>query len=160
VVVPLDGSELAESALPTAGALARTFDVPILLLRALSPLRTLRFDALPESIETSRQLLEDGRKEAAAYLDAQVTRLSREGLLASAAVATETGPVQAIVDRAEGDVIVMCTRGRGGLERGLFGSVADKVVRCTTGPVLVIPPRGEHAPQRRRPRTPPVQSRL
>ena len=58
-----------------------------------------------------------------------------ERVVRAPAAATE------ILREADTDPIVMTTRGRGPVRRAVFGSVADKVVRGASGPVLVVPPQ-------------------
>jgi nucleotide-binding universal stress UspA family protein len=142
VVVPLDGSELSERALPYAASIARAFDVSALLLRVVTQPSAVEFFHHPEAMEFVHQSRDRDREEAADYLDARVTELHRAGIEAQALVAADSAPAQAITDRAEGDLVVMCTHGRGVLGRSVFGSVADKVVRGGAQPVLLIPVYG------------------
>ena len=83
------------------------------------------------------------RKEADQYLTNVCSTLASEGIAVS--IATAQGePAGAIVSYAKAadiSLIVMSTHGRGGLSRPAFGSVAEKVVRNSSIPVLVIPHR-------------------
>jgi nucleotide-binding universal stress UspA family protein len=130
IVVPLDGSRLAEAILPMASALARDYDADLLLVRALRPLGSA--DAEVEAQE-----------DAEAYLRAAAGRLGARGLSVSWKVWYEE-PARAIADAArynDAGLIVMSTHGRGGLDRLLFGSVAETLVRQAPVPVLLV--RGE-----------------
>lgn len=123
IVVPLDGSALAERALPIAASLASILGVPVRLLRVVDP-------GAPESA---------GQVEAQQALDAQAQTLSDDGLEASAVILTGP-PAQALLGAlAPTDLVVMTTRGRGGLSRWLLGSVADRIVREAPAPVLLVP---------------------
>jgi nucleotide-binding universal stress UspA family protein len=126
VLVPLDGSALAEQALPPALDLARLMGASCSLLRVVSL-----------SGETREQT-----QAAHAYLE----RLSRQ--LHNQPVPTDILSVaaehvwEAILEAAEPhDVIALATHGRSGVERLLLGSVADKVIRGSWNPVLVYRPK-------------------
>jgi nucleotide-binding universal stress UspA family protein len=140
VVVPLDGSALAESALPHATALAKVFGARLVLLRGIGQFGG--FEAAHLSLNPHH--IESERAEAEGYLAERATAPRSAGVSVEFSVLTEAGLAEAIVARATGEVIVMTTHGKGGLDRAVFGSVADKVVRSAACPVLVIrPTRGE-----------------
>ncbi len=162
VIVPLDGSALAERALPLALALcAKTGASPVLLTVLPSPLRAWHQEALvaagsararePQS-ETSasstagRSRGADARAGAAAYLEG--LRMLPGALVVNASTeATEGDPASEIIRSArnvKADVIVMATRGRSGVVRGLLGSVTDRVTLGSPVPVLIV--RSENAP--------------
>lgn len=120
VLVPLDGSELAEQALPYAEAIARISNAPLHLMRVVPP------DAPASAESEARDYLRDKAK---AYGD-RVQISVRMGQ-----------PADQIVDSADEmtePVIVMTTHGRSGIGRWLYGSVADRVVRGSGAPVLLI----------------------
>lgn len=94
------------------------------------------------------QLSDDGRREAQTYLDGVAVLLRKQGLRSRLVVALGEA-ADAIARAAEEsavDVIAMTTHGRGGIERALFGSVADAVVRGSTRPVFLVPIRSDRAP--------------
>jgi nucleotide-binding universal stress UspA family protein len=139
ILLPLDGSPLAERALTYAAVLARRCEARVVLVEAV-PSRSL------PGVDPSDAQAELHRH-AESYLNVAAGRLSAAG------IATEThvviaDPVQAILDaaaRQHADLIVMSTHGRGGLGRMLYGSVADQVLRRATVPVLLVPSIVEHA---------------
>jgi nucleotide-binding universal stress UspA family protein len=138
VFVPLDGSALAETALPHATALAKAFGARLVLARGIAHFGTL--DASHVSLNPKR--LNRERTEAESYLGERAQAVQVGGVETEVVVLTEPGLAEAIAARAPDEVVVMTTNGRGGLDRAVFGSVADKVVRSATCPVLVIrPPR-------------------
>jgi nucleotide-binding universal stress UspA family protein len=139
VVVPLDGSPLAEAALPYGVALAKHCRVPLVLLEALTLPPFVDPSYLPESII-------DRSSQVSAYLKGHLNRLRGEGVDVTESVVADKSVAHAILDRAEGDLVVMSTHGRTGLDRAFFGSVADKVIRGATGSVLVIPAQGSLRP--------------
>lgn len=119
VIVPLDGSDLAEQALPFATAIAKGLGVPLELLRV---------------VPSNNAGAED---EARTYLNQVRDRIGDQ-----AKVTIETGqPAAQIIAAAEAasePLIVMTTHGRGGIGRIVFGSIADKVLRGVTAPLLLV----------------------
>ena len=121
ILVPLDGSGLAERVLPFAVRLARAGDGRLVLLRA------------------ARARARPGRPEQ--ELDAVAEQLRAYGIAAEARV-SDDDPAAAILGAARetrADLIAMSTHGRGGLGRWLYGSVADQVLRQAEVPVLLVP---------------------
>jgi nucleotide-binding universal stress UspA family protein len=140
ILVPLDGSDLAEQALPHAVAHAAKFGAEIVLLKVLGP--------LPEPSMSSprvvRSAAEASAKLAREYLARVVERLRAEDVQVRAETA-EGRPYVEIVRFAEEheiDLIVMSTRGQSGLSRWLLGSVADRVVRGVLVPLLLVQAQG------------------
>lgn len=128
LLIPLDGSALAERALPYAVHLADAMSARVLLLHAASDLHMVTH--LQEELDVSVRL------------DRLVEPLRQRGLDASSRILHEP-TVEAIVAvaRAEAaDSIVMSTHGRSGIGRWLYGSVADEVIRTSTVPVLLVSP--------------------
>ena len=145
ILVPLDGSEFAERALPYVQRLERT-DAEVILLRAVASASQLAASAgaapMPGMTDFV-QLSEDSRREAQTYLDAVATRLRERGVR-SRVVVVLAAAAEAITRAAEEskvDVIAITSHGRSGIERVVFGSVADAVVRNSTRPVFVVPMR-------------------
>lgn len=146
-LVPLDGSELAELALPQAIKLAKANRGEIWLLQAVE---------FPEywgeeyvGAQTMPGLISTDEQEAIAreYLAGVAEKLEAEGISVHTVV-TVGHAVAAIANAAaenEVDLIVMSTHGRTGLSRWVFGSVAEKVVRSAECPVLLIRAREEAA---------------
>jgi nucleotide-binding universal stress UspA family protein len=137
ILVALDGSALAEQALPLAEALAEATSSPLVLVCASYVASVPGLDAADEQV----RLIADAER----YLRRTATRLRRRG------IAVETSapyglPRQVIVREARAQrawLIAMATHGRGGLGRALYGSVADGVVRQSPVPVLLV--RAWHA---------------
>lgn len=138
ILVPLDGSRVAESVLPYALAVARRTRAPLLLLSVIP--RTDGWGELPPRGEKGKETAE-----AQAYLESRRQELAAQGV----EVETELAyghPAEEIVGRAgEGNVglIAMSTHGRSGITLWLLGSVADKVLQRTPRPVLLV--RGREA---------------
>jgi len=136
VVVALDGSELAEAALPLAQRMAKSLNAKVHLVRAVVP-SSLVFGA--EYLPGTLPILEDMETEAKEYLTTTAAKLRSKGLTVSAVVRTGI-PAEAILAEATeaGDMVVMSTHGRSGVDRWFLGSVADAVVRHGDIPVLVV----------------------
>jgi nucleotide-binding universal stress UspA family protein len=139
ILVPLDGSELAELALPDAFGLAKLSQAEITLLQVVSPIETV------VGMETGHPIYIDQQWEtkkgiAQEYLATICERLRCPDIALNTVV--EMGPAaETIVDYAHQhpvDLIVMATHGRSGLPRWVFGSVADKVLRGADLPVLLV----------------------
>lgn len=142
IVLPLDGSELAEMALSPALALAEKFNASLILLRVVAaPHAALGTDA----DVAHDQLLDDIRgyvyEDCRTYLARQQARLKAEGYDVRVRLAEGSAPAETIVQVAEevgADTIIMSTHGRSGVSRIVFGSVAEKVLRLANVPVLLI----------------------
>ena len=141
ILVPLDGSALAETALPDAKALAAKFDAEITLVRATSTPHIL---ADPDGASYA-DLMDDIRHqnlhEVEEYLQGVKSALQHEGFKVNAHLVENASPADAILTLAEEqnmDLIVMSTHGRGGLARWVYGSVADKVLRHSDVPIFLI----------------------
>ena len=150
ILVPLDGSELAEAVLPYVEELSKKFGSHLVVLQTISSAGQIAamtqgggleagVVAYPDSIT---QIQDAERKAANDYLTKVTARLTTAGLAVSAVVA-EGNPADNILDESKKDrveLIAISTHGRSGLGRALFGSVADKVIRDSGIPVLVIRP--------------------
>ncbi len=141
VIVPLDGSELTENALPPVVELAKALKLEVLLLRAYQiPINTYAGmeDYYPVNYEQVSVALRD---EAQSYLENKVEELKRNGIeRVSFAVPEGFGADEIIAAgrRTPDNLIAMCTHGRSGLKRWVLGSVTEKVVRLSGDPVLIV----------------------
>jgi nucleotide-binding universal stress UspA family protein len=141
ILLPMDGSSLAEQALPHAVALAGSFQVELILLKVLVPLANnlcLPIGALKKAEAATRELAHE-------YLDQIATRV--QATFPITTVTLEGQPYGKIIHFAENeqvDLIVMCTRGHSGISRWLMGSVSDCIVRGARTPLLLIRPEEDH----------------
>jgi nucleotide-binding universal stress UspA family protein len=139
ILVPLDGSILAEAALPAACSIAVRDGATISLLRAAEVMTLPGADTIEAQVKAIQ--------EAEDYLAGVVELLAAKSI---DRVETHVwyGPAAAsIVEAAAAqkiDLIVMSTHGHSGLGRLVFGSVTESVLRGTRVPILIV--RGEHAP--------------
>jgi nucleotide-binding universal stress UspA family protein len=143
IVVPLDGSDLAEQAVPVAAAVAADLGVPVHLMRVLD------VDALRATVQAGIHAAaaylrsqEEIQRYAEEYLAEQVQQLRNRDLTATAEVLTGSPAVTLLDAIRPDDLVVMTTHGRGGVRRWLLGSVADKLVRAAAAPVLLVPANG------------------
>jgi len=137
ILVPLDGSDMAEAALAPALQMAQAGSSLLVLMRAANA-RTM-----PGADVIGAQIL--AVQEAEEYLAALKDKLEKQG---AGRIETHVwyGPAgPAIIEAAQMqkvDLIVMSTHGRSGLGRIVFGSVAESVLRGTRVPILLIRPSG------------------
>jgi len=139
ILVPLDGSTLAEDALPAACDFADRDGATISLLRAAEAMTRPGGDTVDAQVMAVR--------EAEEYLASVVRRLEDKGVRRVETHVWYGPPAAAIVEAAtvqKADLIVMSTHGRSGLGRLVLGSVAESVLRGTTVPILIV--RAGHAP--------------
>ncbi|WP_420642937.1 universal stress protein [Candidatus Leptofilum sp.] len=139
LLLPLDGSKLAEAALPIATAVAEKFDSKITLVSAVH-LPYYVGDGL-DFAEVYGAISHNMEDEAKAYLRNAQKALLALGLHVNIEIIIGQSPAEAIllaVEKVAADVIVMSTHGRGGVMRWVFGSVADKVLRNARIPVLLV----------------------
>ncbi len=142
VLVPLDGSALAEQALPLALTLVKAFNSKLTLLRATDFLHPTLLAPHLSSVtaEAIANAYEHCALEAKLYLHQVRNELHQRGVKVEILL-EDAQPAEAIIDAAtrhEVDCIVMSTHGRSGLARWTMGSVADKVVHRAPCPVLLV----------------------
>ena len=149
VVVPLDGSPLAESVLDEVARLFSPRLATLHLVRAVEPVAVFPIGApmpLPQGVLTvERMCVLAGVRRAAAreYLEGTAWKLRQAGWRVEYEIVTEWHPATVVLSYAEAhecDLIAIATRGRGGVQRLFLGSVADKVIRGAATPVLVVNP--------------------
>jgi nucleotide-binding universal stress UspA family protein len=142
LVVPLDGSPLAEESLPVAIGISRRLGTPLLLVRAvniaeLMPPAVGMGEAIPFQIYDETE--EEMEKGARAYLEATAASLQKQGLPVITRVLSGP-PASAIAEVTHaGDVIVLTSHQRSGVVRWLMGSVAESLVRSDDCPVILVP---------------------
>ena len=142
ILVPLDGSELAEQAVSVGASIARRSGGMLRLVSVEEPLPALVLAS--ESPEVAREVEIEAEGKLTEYLEsmAQAVQHVQAGTVETALL---QGPVAGALSEYAGshaiDLVVMTTRGRGGISRWLTGSVADQVLRRTTVPVLLLHPR-------------------
>jgi nucleotide-binding universal stress UspA family protein len=141
ILVPLDGSELAKTALNQAEKLAKTFDAEIILFQVVP---FMPIYGSPELV--TPLIIDEKQKEAVEkYLANLAEELKKRGLRVTTTVKTGQQVAGEIIDFAKevgADLIVMCTHGRSGISRWVLGSVALKLLTRAETPILLIRSKG------------------
>jgi nucleotide-binding universal stress UspA family protein len=140
ILVCLDGSALAEAALPHAQALASDEGAEILLLR-ISVNPAAEFSFSDPSI--ANNIIQEMETETLTYMQSVRGKLQRAGFRTNFLI--RQGPIAEtilkVASQSQADVIVLSTHGRSGVKRWLLGSVADRVVTHSDLPVMLIRPQ-------------------
>ena len=147
VLVPLDGSKLAECVVEHVKSIATGCQVPtMVLLRVVESFSPPAYFNLHHEMDedTYRDATETAEAQAKNYLSEMAGRLKAEGIAVENDMAYGL-PADEILNYAEQkqvDLIIMSTHGRSGISRWFSGSVSEKVVRQSLTPVLIVTPRG------------------
>ena len=140
IIVPLDGSELAESVIPLAATMANKLDLEVVLFRAYHmPYNAYGGD--DGYMVNYDELIDSVRDEAKEYLDKQVAEVKKLGVAKVSALSKEgsaSDEIIALGHKTPEGLIAMCSHGRSGIGRWVLGSVAENVVRHSDAPVLVV----------------------
>jgi len=141
ILVPLDGSDLAKTALDQAEKLAKTFDAEIVLFQVVP------FMPIYGSPELVTPLIVDEKQKEAVekYLAELAEELKKRGFKVTTAVRTGQQVAAEIIDFAKEsgvDLIIMCTHGRSGISRWVLGSIAHKVLIRAETPILLLRSKG------------------
>ena len=144
ILVPLDGSALAEKALSHAKITATAFGPSeIDLIFVVQTPDTTMVEELGDIDKAYfSQLDKKAEVRGKDYLAKVTQDLKKDGITAQSTV-LRGNPAEMILDFAKKnaiDLIVMCSHGRSGLSRWAFGSVAEKVLSTSTSPVLIVRP--------------------
>ena len=144
LIVPLDGSRLAEQIFPHIVYLGTKLRLPAVLIRTYALPTASYFFAAHVSPPEMAALAEKMKQEIGDYLQTKVKELCAQGLAKVSTVLVEgSGPAE-IIDLARktsGNMVAMSTHGRSGMGRWVLGSVTDRVVSNCGAPVLVIRPK-------------------
>jgi len=143
VLFPSDFSEYAERTLPYAASICKEFGARLVLFNT-SEVPVVLPEFMPDTATTVSADMEDHAREALENMRDQL-----EGIEVDVKVKTGVAyrEICLAVDEMDVDLIVLPTHGKSGIVHLLFGSVAEKVVRLSSCPVLAIRPEGEPADQ-------------
>jgi nucleotide-binding universal stress UspA family protein len=145
ILVPLDGSEVGEAALPNVeqlvSKLAPKVKVEVVLLQVISSL-THYVIAGEASVQVpyNEREIDQIKEKARDYLDKVGEGLRNRGVMVKTLIATGNAAeeILKVADEIKADLVAMSTHGRSGLSRWAFGSVTDKILRAGNLPVLVV----------------------
>jgi len=140
IMVPLDGSELAECVLPHVETFIKGFNIPnVALVRVVEPERSYRQeDFTNPNILAERE--ERRKSDARDYLNQVANQLKQQGTIVNTEVLVGrvTENLTDYADKNDVDLIFIATHGRSGVTRWVRGSVADKLLRSSTVPVFIV----------------------
>ena len=139
ILVPLDGSDLAEEAVDVAAEIAKPTGGKLTLFVAADPEAAEALHGFADAADTTRAMAAD------AYLNQVAARVEEQGLEVSRTSSDATSAAVEILDRAAADditMIVMSSHGRSGIGRWLLGSISEKVARSSPVPVMIVPSPG------------------
>lgn len=149
ILVPLDGSPLAESVLEEVCAIATATNHHLTLLRVIQPVvRTLSMPEAPY-VEVDEDLTAMQRSEAEDYLESMEELVRVRGIGCTTLALIAPNAAETILEVARPSrftLVAMATHGLGGVRRLLLGSCTDKVIRGAELPVLVYRPTGSPVP--------------
>jgi nucleotide-binding universal stress UspA family protein len=134
ILVALDESSIAEQVLPYARFLAKSLKLPVELITAID----VTAAATSYEIRDFHAFVRDIRGASEAYLERIAKTFSGTSITASVQIGK---PAEVIIKKATRDkrtLIAMATHGRSGISRWLLGSVAEKVLRATSNPLLLV----------------------
>ncbi len=144
ILLPLDGSDFAEQAIPAATRLAQVFGARVTLASVI-PTRGPQRARLLSRLEPH---LKGRNRQANDYLEQISEQLSEKGLTVDTVVdfGSVAETINDLISKRGIDLVIISSHGHGGLRRWMMGSVANRLVQNVTQPVLIIRPRQGEAP--------------
>jgi len=136
MLVPTDGSELAEGALAYAAQVAGRMGLEVVLLNVIGPEEHERYPMHQAYVQDAAETLARQMKDA--LRKAGVSKVRRPPVRGEVAVGHAAEEILHCADRSHSDFILMATHGRSGIRRWAMGSVADKVLRASVVPVWLV----------------------
>ena len=140
IMVPLDGSQIAECVIPHIEAIAKKSAAKVELVTVIEPLDIPTRGQIAISDDEIKQIEAAGKKEANKYLDQVSDRLTKAGIKIDTVILSGKAAdrlTRYAVNNGV-DLIIMATHGRSGISKLFWGSVAEKILRATDIPVLLI----------------------
>jgi nucleotide-binding universal stress UspA family protein len=144
IMVPLDGSELAECVLPHIEAIAQLSKASVQLVHVIEPIELPTRGGIALSIDDLKQIESHTKNDAENYLCEIVERLKLAGIKAHSKLLTGKAADSLIdyIHKSNFDLLIMATHGRSGISRWIWGSVAEKILHSSSIPVLLVRPPG------------------
>ena len=140
IMVPLDGSQIAECVIPHIEAIARKSSSKVELVTVIEPLEIPTRGQIAISDDEIKKIDSEGKKEANKYLGQVSDRLTKSGIKTDTVVLSGKAADRLTRYAVNNDIdlIIMATHGRSGISKLFWGSVAEKILRATEIPVLLI----------------------
>lgn len=139
ILCPVDFSDSSEAALDVATGLSSRLGGEVQIMHVIQPPIYVGWEDSPAGLAATAQLLEESRQHAKQQLEALQTRFAARGVT-TRVLLQEGNPHHEISELSKSvDLIVMGTHGRTGLPHLLLGSVAERVVRTASCPVMTVP---------------------
>lgn len=142
IMVPLDGSELAECVIPHVQAIAGACHLPdIFFVRVVKPFRFQSTGEIMPTGDELRKIDEANIAEAKEYLSSLISRLEFSQANLQTEVLFNTGVAESLADYAaskEVDLIIVATHGRSGVSRWVWGSTTDRILHSSCVPILMV----------------------
>jgi len=142
-MVPLDGSKLAECVLPHIEAVAKLCTASIELVRVIEPVELPTRGGVALSVDDLKQIEARSKNDAQSYLRGIVRRLKDAGIKAhpKLLIGKAADSLLDYIREKDFDLVIMATHGRSGISRWIWGSVAERILRSSSIPVLIIRPQ-------------------
>jgi nucleotide-binding universal stress UspA family protein len=143
VIVPLDGSELAESVLPHLEAVLSSDHVDsVELVRVVPPLEMHYKAALPIDSNQEKQIQATAIKEAEDYLKKFIAKLDDSKMsITTRVLSGNVADVLAdYINRSDADLLILATHGRSGPSRWIWGSIAERLLHSCCIPTFIVHP--------------------
>ena len=140
LLVPLDGSSFAERSIPLAVELSTQTGATLTMLRVVQDLDAQNKQIIFKSEEAAEEAVNQWKLLATRYLDELAKGIKAEGVKVSSMVLSgdPENLIGTIAETLPADLIVMSTHGRSGVSRWVYGSVANKVLRTASCPVMLV----------------------
>jgi nucleotide-binding universal stress UspA family protein len=142
IMVPLDGSKMAECVIPHVETVAKLSNASVELVHVIEPVELPTRGGIALSVDDLKQIEEHSKRDARKYLMEVVRRLNSTGIKSHSKLLTGKA-ADSLVDYIQEnkfDLIIMATHGRSGISRWFWGSVADKILYSSKIPVLLVRP--------------------
>jgi nucleotide-binding universal stress UspA family protein len=142
IMVPLDGSELAECVLPHLETIAKLSKASVELVHVVEPIELPTRGGIALSVDDLKQIRSHSKQDAESYLREVANRLKSAGITTRSKILTGKAADRLIdyIHKNNFDLIIMATHGRSGISRWFWGSVADKILYSSTIPLLLVRP--------------------
>jgi nucleotide-binding universal stress UspA family protein len=142
ILVPLDGSKVAEAVIPYVEDLAERMDSEVILLRVVEPIRLPSLYSYSDREKHQMELISMAEEEAERYLSKMESTLGIKGVKISSALLRER-PTESIIQYAEDNsvsLIAIGTHGFSGIAKWAYGSVASRLIEGSPKPLLLVRP--------------------